>query len=146
MLKASRRALLHAASGVDAKRAVLRPAEGEWSVLEILAHLVDVDYHWATQALAMRDNPRHMFVGFDDAVWKQEHADIRETPLSDVLALLAESHEAVLFHLTSMSDDDLDAPALHPRGMPYSVRDVFLRYPPHDEAHARQIAGIIAAI
>jgi uncharacterized damage-inducible protein DinB len=145
-LKASRSALLQAASGITPERAVLRPADSEWSVLEVLAHLVDVDYHWATQALAMRDNPTHMFVGFDDDVWKAEHADIRETPLGDILALLAESHEAVLYHLASMSDDDLDAPGRHPRGVPYTVRDVFLRYPPHDENHTRQIEEILAAI
>ena len=145
-LKASRSALLDAASSVTPERAVLRPADSEWSVLEVLAHLVDVDYHWVTQALAMRDNPRHMFVGFDDAAWKQEHAGIRETPLADILALLHESHQAVLYHLASMSDDDLDAPALHPRGIPYTVRDVFLRYPAHDENHTRQIEEILASI
>ena len=145
-LQASRGALLQAASGVTSDRAVLRLADGEWSVLEVLAHLVDVDYHWATQALAMRDNPSHMFVGFDDAAWKQEHRNIRETPLADVMSLLAESHEAVLYHLASMSDDDLDAPGRHPRGIPYTVRDVFLRYPAHDEDHTRQIREILASI
>ena len=146
MLKASRSALLHAASDVSPERAVLRPADGEWSVLEVMAHLVDVDYHWATQALAMRDNPTHMFAGFDDARWKEERSNIRETPLADIVALLAESHAAVLDHLASLTDGDLNAEAQHPRGISYTVRDVFLRYPPHDEAHTRQIEEIVAAI
>jgi uncharacterized damage-inducible protein DinB len=145
-LKVSRRALLQAASNVTPERAVLRPADSQWSVLEVLAHLIDVDYHWATQALAMRDNPTHMFVGFDDAGWKDEHAGIRETPLADIVSSLGESHAAVLYHLASMSDDDLDLPGRHPRGITYTVRDVFLRYPPHDENHARQIEEILAAI
>jgi hypothetical protein len=145
-LRLSRQVLLQAASGVTAKQAILRPSDGEWSVLEVLAHLVNVDYHWATQALAMRDNPSHMFVGFNDTIWKQEHADICKTPLVDVFALLAESHEAVLYHLASMSEEDLDGAGRHPRGIPYTVRDVFLRYPPHDENHTRQIAEILASI
>ena len=145
-LRASRRALLQVASGASPERAVLRPADGDWCVLEVLAHLVDVDYHWATQALAIRDNPSHMFVGFDDTAWKQEHAEICATPLADVLHLLAESHEAVLYHLASMTSDDLDAPGRHPRGVPYSVRDVFLRYPAHDANHTRQIEGILSSI
>jgi hypothetical protein len=127
MLSASRVALLDAAADVTPETAVLRPAGGEWSVLEVPAHLVDVDYHWATQALAMRDNPQHMFVGFDDAAWKAEHAAIREVPLPQVIALLEESHASVLYHLASMSADDLAAPGLHPRGIRYTVRDVFLR-------------------
>jgi uncharacterized damage-inducible protein DinB len=146
MLRVSRQALLNAASGISPERAARRPADGEWSVLEVLAHLVDVDYHWATQALAMRDNPQHMFVGFDDDAWKNEHADIRETPLTVVLALLNESHASVLFHLASMGDADLNAPGLHPRAIPYTVRDVFLRYPAHDENHTRQIREILDSI
>jgi len=146
MLKASRSALLHAASNVTSEIAILRPAEGEWSVLEVLAHLVDTDYHYATQALAMRDNPHHMLVHFDDKAWKQEHADIRETSFANVLALLSESHASVLYHLASMSDDDLDSPGRHPRGIPYTVRNVFLRYPQHDEDHTRQVQEILATI
>ena len=145
-LKASRGALLAAAYGVTHERAVMRPSEGEWSVLEVFAHFVDCDYHYALQALAMRDNPNHMLVHFDDVVWKAEHADIRDTPFANIVARLHESHESVLYHLASMSDDDLDSPGLHPRGIPYSVRQVFLRYPQHDENHTRQIQEILAAI
>jgi uncharacterized damage-inducible protein DinB len=145
MLKASRQALLRVAD-VTPERAVLRPNDGEWSVLEVLAHLVDVDYHWLAQAIAMRDDSAHMFTGFDDTAWKQEHVSICETPLPDVLARLAESHEAVISKLASVSDADLDAPGRHPRGIPYKVRDVFLRYPPHDDDHKRQIQEIVASI
>jgi uncharacterized damage-inducible protein DinB len=145
-LKASRSALLVAASELPPARAAQRPAECEWSVLEVLAHIVDTDYHYALQALPMRDNPNHMLVYFDDEAWKAEHAGIRDTPYSDIVALLHESHEAVLYHLTSMSDDDLDAPGRHPRGIPYTVRDVFLRLPRHDEDHTRQIAEILVSI
>jgi uncharacterized damage-inducible protein DinB len=146
MLTASRNALLRAASAAGPERAALRPAAGEWSVLEVLAHLVDCDYHYTQQALAMRDNPNHMLVHFDDAAWKAEHTAIRETPFADIVALLKESHASVLDHLASMTDNDLDSPGLHPRGIPYSVRHVFLRFPQHDENHTRQIEQILAAI
>jgi uncharacterized damage-inducible protein DinB len=146
MLKACRSALLNAASDVSPDQAVLRPADGEWSVLEVLAHLVDTDHHYALQALAMRDDPNHMLVHFDDEAWKAEHTAIREMPFADIVDLLTESHASVLYHLASMTDDDLDSPGLHPRRIPYSVRHVFLRLPPHDENHTRQILEILAAI
>jgi hypothetical protein len=144
-LRASRRVLLQTASGVTPESAVKRPADGEWSVIEVLAHLIDTDYHYAAQAVAMRDKPPHMLAYFNDGAWKEEHANVRELALVDVLARLDESHNAVLRQLASMSAEDLDAPGLHPRGIPYTVRDVFLRLPAHDENHTRQIEEIIAS-
>src|SRR3954468_16187884 len=119
MLKASRIAFLNAASYAIPERAVLRPADGGWSVIEVLAHLVDTDYHYGLHALAMRDEPDHMLVHFDDEAWKAEHTAILEMPFDDIQALLAESHALVLHDLSSMTDDDLDTPGAHPRGIPY---------------------------
>jgi hypothetical protein len=96
--------------------------------------------------MAMRDTRDHMLVHFDDGAWKREHQNIREMPFSDVLASLQASHESVLRQVAAMTNDDLDAPGLHPRGIPYTVRDVFLRLPQHDENHTRQIEQILAAI
>jgi DinB superfamily len=45
---------------------------GEWSVVEILSHLVDVDRHWLREALAIRDDSDHVFVHFDDERWKED--------------------------------------------------------------------------
>src|SRR3954452_10351565 len=73
-MRASRRALIAAAEGVPAARLVARPSDDAWSVVEVLAHLIDVDYHYLSQAVAIRDGKDHLFVGFDDARWKAEHA------------------------------------------------------------------------
>jgi hypothetical protein len=145
-LKAARAALLQAASVVSPERSVLRSAGEEWSVIEVLAHLIDTDYHYMAEALAMRNDSSHMLVYFDDVAWKDEHAGIRDTPLADVLMLLTESHDAVLRSVASLGDDDLGRPGLHPRGIAYTVRDVFMRLPAHDENHTRQIQEIVAAI
>src|SRR3954454_9411082 len=101
ILRASRRALLQAVFSASPDAALIRPVEGEWSVLEVLAHLVDTDLHYTEQALAMRADPGHVMLHFDDAAWKRDHADVRVTPLSEVLARLEQSHEAVLQHLAS---------------------------------------------
>ena len=146
LLKTTRRALLQRAVGLTHVRAATRPSDGEWCVLEVLAHFIDTDYHYAAEAKAMRNRPDHMLVHFDDEAWKASHAAICETPFEEILASLAASHEYVLGLLASMSDDNLDAPGLHPRGIPYTVRNVFLRWPQHDENHTRQIAEILAAI
>ncbi|MGD9895262.1 MAG: DinB family protein [Dehalococcoidia bacterium] len=119
-----------------------RPDAEDWSVIEVLAHLPDVDEHWLAQALAIRDNPDHVFVHFDDERWKREHPNVRDEPLPAVLQAMQAAHDAVLATLAHLDEDDLDRAAKHPRGIAYTVRDVFLRYPTHDENHASQIASI----
>ena len=119
-----------------------RPAEDQWSIIEVLAHLVDVDYHWLQQALAIRDNPGHAFIHFDDARWKLEHPQVRDVPLSQVMEALQESHRAVVQTLAELRSEDLERVGKHPRGTRYSVGDVFNRYLHHDQCHTEQIASI----
>ena len=141
-IRDGRRRLLEETRGISDETLRTRPNAEEWSVIEVLTHLPDVDRHWLAQALAIRDNPDHLFVHFDDDRWKREHPDARSTPRAAVLQAMQAAHETVLATLAQLDADDLSRTARHPRGIPYTVRDVFLRYPAHDENHANQIAGI----
>lgn len=142
----SRKALLDEALTVPERLFAERPGENEWSVLEVVAHLIHVDYHWLAQAQSMRDNAGYLFVPFDDAKWKAEHSDIRQRPFQQVLKDVERSHTDVLSALSVMTEEELDRPGRHPRGTPYCVRSVFERYPPHDENHLAQIRVIRQAL
>lgn len=141
-IRAGRKHLLDQISGLADEALGRRPEEGEWSVVEVLAHLPDVDRHWLEQALLIRDNPDHIFVHFDDERWKRNHPAVRQIPLDVILRAMQGTHEAVLETLLRMTESDLARTARHPRGIPYTVRDVFLRYPAHDRNHAEQITAI----
>jgi uncharacterized damage-inducible protein DinB len=141
-IRESRRRLVEQIGVLTDEALRTRPDDREWSIVEVLAHLPDVDRHWLAQALAIRADPEHTFVHFDDERWKIEHPDVRSEPLDAVLQAMQAAHETVLATLAQLDGDDLGRTARHPRGIPYAVRDVFLRYPAHDENHANQIAGI----
>ena len=145
-IRAARARLLAACAGLTDEAQRLRPSEDEWSIIEVVAHLADVDLHWLGQALAIRDNAQHVFVHFDDEHWKAEHPDVRQQPIDQILESTRAAHETVLRTLSDLSDADLRRSAKHPRGMPYTVGDVFLRYPRHDDHHVEQIAAIRARI
>ena len=145
-IRAGRAHLLAACAGLTDEALRLRPSEDEWSIIEVVAHLADVDRHWLGQALAIRDNAQHIFVHFDDERWKAEHLDVRQQPVAEILLRTGATHETVLRALSHLSDADLRRAAKHPRGVTYTVGDVFLRYVRHDENHAEQIAAIRARI
>jgi len=131
------------ASDADLRR---RPAADEWSMIEVIAHLADVDAHWLGQALAIRDDPEHLFVHFDDGRWKREHPGVRDEPTERVLARVERAHRAVLETLAALTPGELDRAGRHPRGVPYTIREVFGRHVAHDESHAAQLAAIRARL
>jgi uncharacterized damage-inducible protein DinB len=142
----SRHRLLGTINGVSDADLRRRPADDEWSMIEVLAHLADVEAHWLGQALAIRDDPEHLFVHFDDERWKREHPAVRDEPPAQVLARVERAHRAVLETLAGLTPHDLDRAGRHPRGAPYTVREVFRRYAAHDENHTAQLAAIRARL
>src|SRR5664279_4137001 len=124
-----------AAEEASGERLVKRPSEDEWSVLEILAHLVDVDYHYLAQAQGLHRGPDYTFVGFDEARWKTEHANVRQEPFAKLLGELETSHKTVLEALSRISDAELRRTGKRPDGSPLMVREVFDRMLLHDENH-----------
>jgi len=145
-LRSARRQLLREIAGVADETLRRRGTEAEWCIVEVLAHLVDVDRHWLAQALAIRDDPRHLFAHFDDAKWKAEHPDAQALPLRRLLSDLESSFRQVVETLKRLSAEELERAGRHPREVAYRVRDVFLRYPAHDRNHARQIRTILEAV
>jgi uncharacterized damage-inducible protein DinB len=142
-LRAARRRLLTLVEGLTQDEALRRPSRDEWSIIEILAHLIEVDRFYLSQALAMRDGPDHLLSYFDDEAWKRQHSGIGTTPLAEVIAGMQRSHTEVLQAVTAMSEEELSRPGRHPRGIPYTVRDVMLRLPAHDENHEQQILSLL---
>jgi len=104
--------------------------------------MVDVDDFYLGQALLLREQPGVRFSHFDDSAWKRAHPLPDEFELTDVLARLAASHERVLAAAAALTDEELARPGVHPRDIPYTVRHVLLRFPPHDENHRQQIEAI----
>jgi len=137
---------MSAAEGASGERLVRRPSADEWSVLEVLAHLIDVDYHYLAQAEAIHRGRDHLFVRFDDARWKAEHGSIGAASLAKILGELEKSHGAVVEGLSRISDAELNRTGRRDDGTPYTVRQVFERFPRHDENHTRQIRDILAAV
>jgi hypothetical protein len=115
-----------------------RPAPGEWSVLEIIVHLI------ATDSGAFRDRIASIVAGeptiggFDPwaAINERDTSAITLVTLLD--ELIAEREQSVAL-LNALSADDLAATAvLEPHGT-FAARDFVYEWPFHDQDHLRQI-------
>ena len=145
-LKSTRARFLEAVQDVSDAEAKQRPAGDEWSIIEVLAHMIDVDDYYLGQASQVRDQPGAAFTYFDDAAWKLAHPSPEEFELKVVLQELNASHQRVLAGAAALTSEDLRHLVVHPRGIPYTARDILLRFSPHDDNHRKQIIVLRKAL
>ncbi len=141
-LDTARRRLLDAAAGLTDLDVRRRPKNDGWSVIEVLAHLSDVDLYYLSEALAIRDESAHRFAYFDDEDWKSAHPRVLTESLPEVQARVDEAQNVALAAVHGMSPATLARTGSHPRGHAYAVEDVLRRFIGHDQAHTDQIQSI----
>jgi uncharacterized damage-inducible protein DinB len=141
-IRDSRTRLLKSIEGMDEEATKQRPAAEEWSVIEVLAHMAAVDDSYLGQALAARESPGIVFKYFNDDGWKAAHPGPDDFALPRVLSDLRASHQRVIAEASALTAEELAHPCIHPRGIPYTVRDILARLPAHDANHQRQIEDL----
>lgn len=129
-------------AGSDLKR---RPAAGEWSVLELLGHLVDAEivmsgrYRWAIS----QDKPP--LLGYDQDLWvaRLRHNDAQP---EELLAVFAALRAANLRLWRQSTADDRDRVAMHSERGPESYGLMFRMLAGHDRFHLKQIRDTLRAV
>ncbi|MCH7837046.1 MAG: DinB family protein [Chloroflexi bacterium] len=145
-LRNARSELLTACQDVSDDDLRRRPDEAGWAIIELLAHLPDVDRYYLSQAQALRDVPGHSFVYFDEEAWAREHADAIEQEAKGVKLAMALAHEEVVRWTRSLTPEELDRAGGHPERESISVREMIQRIANHDRSHTEQIRAIRRAL
>lgn len=145
-LRNARSELLAACQDVSEADLRRRPKDGEWAIIELLAHLPDVDRYYLSQAQALRDVPGHTFVYFDEEAWARENGDAIERDARAVKLAMAAAHQEVVRWTRSLTPEELDRQGGHPRRGSISVREMIERIANHDRAHTEQIRAIRKAL
>ena len=145
-LRNARSELLAACQDVSDADAHRRPAEGGWAIIELLAHLPDVDRYYLSQAQKLRDVPGHAFVYFDEEAWARENADAIERDARAVKLAMAAAHEEVVRWARSLTPEELERQGGHPRRGSISVREMIERIANHDRRHTEQVRAIRRAL
>jgi len=141
-LRNARSDLLTACQDVSDADLRRRPAEGGWAIIELLAHLPDVDRHYLSEAQKLRDLPGHAFAYFDEEGWARDNADAIERDARDVKLAMAAAHEGVVRWARSLTPEELDRAGRHPRRGAITVREMLQRIAGHDRTHTEQVRAI----
>ena len=145
-LRNARSELLTACQDVSDGDLHRRPQDGGWAIIELLAHLPDVDRHYLSQAQAIRDGPGHMFVHFDEEAWQREHPGAIDSDAHAVKLAMAAAHEEVVRWAQSLTPEELDREGGPPQRESISVREVIQRIANHDRTHTQQVRDLRRAL
>jgi hypothetical protein len=121
------------------------PAQGKWSICEIVAHLADCEIVFSfrlRQTLAPSlDQPHAIIQPFDQDAWARRYEAYQFRP---ALALFQAARNWNLLYLTTVSQDDRRRPTTHPERGTMSFWTIVETMAGHDINHLQQIERLAA--
>lgn len=150
------RDLQSALLGLGAEDADRAPAEGEWPVRRVVAHIVSADlgFFGVTKYALDRHRsgdgrPAEIPDEAWDAILGQDEATINtilDGPWAELLSYQEAFHRRVLHELANLSEEELAAPSTYWEGYPLSVRFRLHRFDSHLRQHTVQIDKTLACL
>lgn len=129
-------------AGIDAGQARWRPAEGKWSIIEVVSHLVDEETDDFRARLAvMLDDPNKPWPKTDPEGWVIERNYI-ERDLREMTEAFLRERENSLEWLGSLVDPDWNGTRMIPSVGPFTSGDMLASWIAHDLLHIRQLLGL----
>ncbi len=140
--------------GIGEDAAGQAPAEGEWPLKQVVAHIVGADAGFLVGAkYALERNRRgEAPAAPTEEMWVSvlgEESSFRavlEGPLAGIQAYHTELHQRVLREFSGVSEDELNAPALYWEGYELPVRFRLHRFDSHLRQHTIQVDKTLAGI
>jgi hypothetical protein len=129
-------------AGVDVRR---RPAATEWSVLELLGHLVDAEVVGSARYRWILSEERPQLIGYDQDRWVQRLRHNDENP-GEMLAFFSAMRAANIRLWQRTSEADRDRIGMHAERGPESFRLLFRMLAGHDRFHLNQMRQTLAEI
>ena len=117
-----------------------RPADDQWSILEIVCHLVDEEREdFRTRLDLTLHRPQDPWPSIDPQGWVAERR-YRERSLGAALRELLAERDRSLVWLSGLAAPDWRRAHEHPRFGPIAAGDLLVSWAAHDFLHIRQLA------
>ncbi|MGA6984961.1 MAG: DinB family protein [Terriglobales bacterium] len=128
-----------AVSGLPEKTLRYKPAPDKWSILEILAHLADMEILYAYRMRQMLADRDPVIAPIDQDAWAKNLGYMESSP-PELVALYGLNRHANLRLLRRLKIDDLQKSARHPElDHPVTVADYVQMMSKHGPNHLQQI-------
>jgi hypothetical protein len=133
-----------ALAGVPSQAMKWRPADGKWSVHEVVCHLADSETNAALRIRYLLAEEDPLIVGYDQARWARV-LDYDSAPMEPALALVDAVRANTAALLRRLPADAWSASGKHTESGSYTAEDWLAIYADHMEKHSGQIERNVAA-
>jgi hypothetical protein len=128
-----------AVSGLPDKTMRYKPSPGKWCILEVLAHLADIEIVYAHRFRQMLADKKPVIAPIDQDAWAQ-NLGYMETPAPELIALYGLNRHHNLQLLRRLKPGDLGKSAYHPElKHDVTVAEYVERLGTHGANHLAQI-------
>ena len=121
-----------------------RPAEGKWSVHEVVCHAADSETNAALRLRYLLAEEKPVIVGYDQEVWAKTF-DYHAAPLEPALATVEAVRASTADLLRRLPESAWSAVGTHTESGRYTTDDWLNVYAAHLEKHSGQIDRNLAA-
>ena len=134
--------LKHQLQGLDDAALHFRPAPDEWSILELVGHIIDVGTLWPgrTRQMLATDNPTLAAI---DPGWVRQR-DYHNKQPGFLLITWAEQRAEYVEFLRILRPAQLARSGIHPTRGPLTVEQGIAALADHDRGHSEQITANLA--
>lgn len=120
-----------------------KPADGSWSILEVLGHLADEEeLDFPVRLRSTLETPEAIWAPIDPEGWVRER-NHQAGKKSDLLALFTKRRNANVDWLYRLKDANWDQANVHPKFGSMRAGDLLVSWAAHDALHLRQIGKIL---
>jgi hypothetical protein len=131
-----------AVSGLPDKVLRYKPSPNKWSILEILAHLADMEILYAYRIRQMLADKKPVIAPIDQDDWAH-HLGYMESVPAELVALYGLNRHHNLRLLRRLRPGDLEKSAFHPEyNKNVTVAEMVERMGGHGANHLQQIEGL----
>ncbi|HEY7096721.1 MAG TPA: DinB family protein [Terriglobales bacterium] len=128
-----------AVSGLPEKALKFKPSPDKWSILEILAHLADMEILYAYRLRQMLADENPVIAPINQDAWAAKLGYTESTP-AELVALYGLNRHATLQLLRRIKPDDLEKGAFHPElKRKVNVSEIVQMMSRHGPNHLEQI-------
>jgi|SRR5688572_3220549 len=131
--------------GVSEKRLSARPAEGKWSIKEVVAHLADHEIVLGSRYRLVAALDRPPITSYDQDAFV-ERLGIDKTTTEDLLEDFAAVRKANVRLLRRLPVESRTRIGVHSERGEESLEDMIVMYAGHDLIHAQQIERMLAEL
>ena len=138
------RAIVRALGRASRRRLARRPARGEWSVTEVLGHLLDAEVTLGFRIRKLAAEPGAAVVAWDQDRWREGLRHRRADPRT-LAAAYGALRAANVDQVRRLSPTQRRAAGRHPEYGRLRVQQILTHWAEHDLNHLEQIRAALGA-